>query len=72
MRVIVYSNRTCRGGHFFGDVPIYENGAWEKARRRYGERKVKIGGMAATILLKEPKPKSHFEYWECPKCYWKK
>ena len=24
------------------------------------------------LLKKEPKPKSHFEYWECPKCYWKK
>ena len=72
MHVIVYTNRKYRGGHYFFDVPVYEDGAWERARRRFGEKTVKIGSLVATMLKKEPKPKSHFEYWECPKCYWKK
>jgi len=72
MNVIVYTNKKYRGGHYFFDIPIYEDGAWERARRRYGVRKVKMGNLIASVLKKEPKPKKLIPYWECPKCYWKK
>ena len=69
IRVIVYTDGHCRGGHYFGKVPLYTNK--ELARvRKLGITKKKFGKTTLYVYNHDPKPYKHVEYWECPKCYW--
>ena len=69
MRVIVYKDRTYRGGHYFGKIPLYKKTELNKAIKA-GTRKTRIGKMTVDVLKKDPKPYKYEEYWECPQCYW--
>ncbi|OHA19132.1 MAG: hypothetical protein A3C08_00275 [Candidatus Taylorbacteria bacterium RIFCSPHIGHO2_02_FULL_47_18] len=70
IKVVCYSDKTYRGGHYFFDIPISTNAEKRKAFRA-GTREWKFGGRVFQILKRDPKPYKHVEYWECPKCYWR-
>lgn len=71
MRVIVYSKKDYRGGHFFGKIPLCTKK--EEARARsFGTRPWKFAGRVWQVYKKDPKPYAYAEYWECPGCYWEK
>ena len=71
IKVIVYKDRTYRGGHYFGKIPLYTKKELNKALK-VGTHKEKIGNWEINVLNKDPKPYKYEEYWECPKCYWRK
>lgn len=68
MKVILYDDRSYRGGHFFGKIPYSSKAEWKKALQA-GTRTSKIGGMEIQVMKKDTKPQGYFEYWECPSCY---
>lgn len=70
-KVILYKDGTYRGGHYFGKIPLYKKSELNRIRK-FGTRKARIGDMIVDVLKKSPKPYGHEEYWECPKCYWRK
>lgn len=70
IKVVTYTNRTYRGGHYFFDIPICSKKEWDKAHKA-GTRTWKFGGKEFQVMKKDPKPYKHIEYWECPKCYWR-
>ncbi len=70
IKVIIYSKSDYRGGHFFGKIPLTTKKA-DLAAIKAGFRLVKFGGGFLRVLKKDPKPYGHFEYWECPRCYWR-
>ncbi|MBU1179732.1 hypothetical protein KJ885_02210 [Patescibacteria group bacterium] len=63
IKIILYADRSYRGGHFFGKNEIH---------RKNAKRKVigKFPGTDYDIIDYLEKPIRHEEYWECPKCYW--
>lgn len=69
--VYLYSNNRYRGGHYFGKVPLCTKSEWAKALKA-GTHKAKIDDWEIAVLNKDPKPYDFVEYWECPKCYWRK
>ena len=71
IKVIVYKDRTYRGGHYFGKIPLYTKKELNKALKA-GTYKEEIGNWEINVLNKDPKPYKYEEYWECPKCYWRK
>lgn len=71
MRVFHYADGAYRGGHYFGEIPLYSKKEMGKAAKS-GTHKVKIGGWTMDVMNYDPKPYGHTEYWECPKCYWRK
>ena len=71
IKVIVYKDRTYRGGHYFGKIPLYTKKELNKALKA-GSHKKKIGNWEINVLNKDPRPYKYEEYWECPKCYWRK
>jgi len=71
IKVIVYKDRTYRGGHYFGKIPLYTKEELNKALK-VGAHKGKISNWEINVLNKDPKPYKYEEYWECPKCYWRK
>lgn len=68
IKVILYDDRSYRGGHYFFDIPICTK-AEEKKSFRAGTREWKFGGRVFNVLKRDPKPYKHIEYWECPRCY---
>lgn len=70
IKVILYKDRTYRGGHYFGKVPLHTKKEINKALKA-GTRKETIGGFTFEVLKKDPKSSKYIEYWECPKCYWR-
>ena len=70
INLIMYTDKTYRGGHYFGKIPISTKKAWREALK-LGTTEMKIGNTVAHVLRKDPKPYKHVEYWECPKCYWR-
>ena len=70
-KVTVYKNRKYRGGHYFGKIPLFTEKAWKEARAA-GTHKSKLFGKSIDVMNKDPKPYDYAEYWECPKCYWRK
>ena len=68
--VRLYKDRTYRGGHYFGEVPLVKKQELRKALKA-GEREVRIHGLVFHVLKKDPKPYKYVEYWECPRCYWR-
>lgn len=71
IKVIIYSKSDYRGGHFFGKLPLTTK-AEEKKSFKAGTHKEIIGGHEFNILNVDPKPYAFVEYWECPKCYWRR
>ena len=71
IKVILYKDETYRGGHYFGRIPLYTKKEFRKAMKA-GTKKEKIDNWEINVLKKDPKPYKHIEYWECPKCYWRK
>ena len=69
IRVIVYADRSYRGGHRFGKIPLISKKEWEKAKK-FGTHTFMLAGMEMQVMNKDPRPYAHVEYWECPKCYW--
>lgn len=70
-KVIVYNDGKCRGGHYFGEIPLYTKKAWKEAWKA-GTHKSKFMGKLVDVMNKDPKSHGYAEYWECPKCYWRK
>src|SRR3989339_8381 len=70
INVIIYSDKSYRGGHYFFDIPICTDKEWSKAIKA-GTRKWKFGGDEFNVMKKEPKAYKFDEYWECPTCYWR-
>ncbi|MEK7501833.1 MAG: hypothetical protein AAB629_02825 [Patescibacteria group bacterium] len=70
MKVIIYTDRSYRGGHYFGKIPLVSKAEMAKALK-LGTKKEKFGDLSMQIMKKDPKAYGSFEYWECPKCYWK-
>lgn len=64
IRLILYHDRTYRGGHYFGGIPIYRKRDLRTAASTYDK---KLNGW----VLRGIKPIRHVEYWECPQRYWK-
>ena len=71
VKVIVYTDGKCRGGHYFGKIPLHTKKAWKEAIQ-VGTYKSKLMGRLINVMNKDPKPYKYAEYWECPKCYWRK
>jgi len=70
MRVVFYANRKYRGGHYFGKIPVYSKSEMTKMSQS-GTHKSKISDTwTIDVYNYDPKPYAHFEYWECPNCYW--
>ncbi len=65
MHIISYADRTYRGGHYFGKIPIHRKKDLRTAKKKFDK---KLGWWTLTNL----KPPSRYaEYWECPRCYWR-
>lgn len=71
IKVILYKNKTYRGGHYFGKIPLCSKKEINKSLKA-GATKTKIGDFEIEVLKKDPKPYKYEEYWECPNCYWGK
>jgi len=71
IRVILYEDKNYRGGHYFGKTPLHTKRELNKALK-FGTKKERIGGLEIEILKRDPKPYKYEEYWECPKCYWRR
>ncbi len=68
IKVIRYTDKTYRGGHYFGKIPIHTKKEMMEALKA-GTRTSKRLGYEFQVMKKDPKPYKHIEYWECPKCY---
>lgn len=68
MKVIVHIDKTYRGGHFFGKIPLYTHMAMREADKA-GYAEEKLGALAVRVMKKDPVAYKQVEYWECPKCY---
>ncbi|MDO8618193.1 MAG: hypothetical protein Q7N87_04910 [Candidatus Uhrbacteria bacterium] len=68
MHIILYDDRTYRGGHFFGKIPLHRKKEIQKAMQS-GTRRVKFGKLVMNVLKVDPKVYAYAEYWECEKCY---
>ena len=71
MWVMLYKDKSYRGGHYFGKIPLYRKREMNRALKA-GTRKSKIGSMVIEVLKRSPRAYTHAEYWECPRCYWQK
>jgi len=69
MSVILYDDKSYRGGHYFGKTPIASKKEWAKARKA-GTHIYNLCGLEIQVMNKDPKPYKFSEYWECPACYW--
>jgi hypothetical protein len=69
MTVILYTDKSYRGGHYWGKIGIYSKKEMEKELKS-SYKEVKIGNTIARVHDYEPKTTKYFEDWECPKCYW--
>ena len=68
IKIILYKDRSYRGGHYFFKIPLVSKKEMAKALK-FGTKETTLGKMKMKVLKKEPKPYSHMEYWECSGCY---
>ncbi len=68
MKVIVYKDKTYRGGYYFFDIPLSTKKEEEKARQA-GTRTEMMGDREVQVMRRDPKPYAHVEYWECSPCF---
>jgi len=71
IKVILYHDKSYRRGYYFDEIPIYTKKELKNALKA-GTHKERIGNWEIEVLNKDPKPYKCKEYWECPKCYWRK
>ena len=69
IKVFLYSDKTYRGGHYFGKIGICSKKEEAKSHKM-GTTKWKFGRHIFDVLKYDPKPYKYLEHWECPKCYW--
>lgn len=69
IKVILYKDKSYRGGYYFGKIPLYTKKELNKALKA-GTHKERIGNWEIEVFNKDPEPYKYQEYWECPKCYW--
>jgi len=69
IKVILYKDRSYRGGHYFGKIPLHTKKELNKALKA-GTHKERIDDWEIDVLNKGPKPYDYAEYWECPNYYW--
>lgn len=69
--VVIYSDKSYRGGHYFGKVPLHTKKALREAMKA-GYREVNMAGRVVQVMKKDPIAYKYLEYWECSKCYWQK
>jgi hypothetical protein len=68
INVTIYSDKTYRGGHYFGKVPLHTHKALHQALKA-GHRESKMGNISFQVLNQDPVAYKHIEYWECTRCY---
>ncbi len=68
IKVILYSDCSYRGGHYFGKIPVSTKKEWVRVRK-LGTTPWKFGDLEMQVLKEDPKPYKYFEYWECTTCY---
>ncbi|HEY4476544.1 MAG TPA: hypothetical protein VJB69_00935 [Candidatus Paceibacterota bacterium] len=68
IKVIVYKDKTYRGGYYFFNIPLSTKKEREKARRA-GTRTEMMGGREVQVMRQDPKPYAYVEYWECSPCF---
>ena len=68
MRVVFYTDGSYRGGHYFGDIPLYSKSETKKMVKG-GTHMSKIGKMKIAVYNYDPKPNVHESYWECSACF---
>jgi len=71
MKVILYTNKKYRGGHYFGKIPLISKEEWKRVNKAGTHQEMFMGEMVK-VLNRDPKPHGYGEHWECPKCYWRK
>lgn len=84
MNVIIYTDRSYRGGHYFGKIPLHTKKELARSAKA-GTHPLESGSVTLQVMNKDPEPYGHMEYWlarrsppeadedgECPKCYWGK
>lgn len=68
MNIILYTDRSYRGGYYFFKIPVSSKAEWAKSIKA-GTKTEMIGNIKVQVLKKDPKPHSHVELWECAGCY---
>ncbi len=67
IKIVIYTDRKYRGGHYFGKIPLHSEKELRKALS-FGTKTLK-GFPSIQVMNKDPKPYRLEEYWECPSCY---
>ncbi len=68
LKVILHTDRSYRGGHYFGKIPMHRKREVLHAIKA-GTHNVQRGSYTLNVLNRDPKSYGEYEYWECPKCY---
>ena len=68
IKIILYKDRSYRGGHYFFKIPLVSKKEMAKALKA-GTKETTLGKIKIKVLKKDPRPYSHMEYWECSDCY---
>ncbi len=68
IKVIVYKDKTYRGGYYFFNIPLSTKKEQDKARRA-GTRTEMMGDREVQVMRRDPKPYAYVEYWECSPCF---
>ena len=61
MKVILYNDRSYRGGHYFGKIPLQSKREVLRALKA-GTHSIKMGNHTLNVLNRDPKPYGKFEY----------
>ena len=68
MKIVLYADRSYRGGHYLGKIPLHSKMELRRVIEG-GTHPGRIGTHTFRVLNKEPKPYRYAEYWECSRCY---
>ena len=71
LAVIIYTDKSYRGGHYWEKIGITTKKADREARKA-GSRPWNFHGTILHVMNKEAVPYKYVEDWECTKCYWKR
>ena len=69
--VRIYPDKSYRGWHYFGRIPLHTKKALLEALKA-GYTESKIGNQTFQVMKEDPVHYKSIEYWECPKCYRRK
>lgn len=68
IKIVLYKDRSYRGGHYFSKIPLVSKKEMAKALKA-GTKETTLGKIKANVFKKDPKPYGYMEYWECSDCY---